>query len=54
MSEHKQQYLNEFHEQNSKNCLLDQENMKKKHLTVQDVIKQSLKHGRTNIKIIGE
>lgn len=54
MSEHKQHYLNEFHEKNSKNCLLDQENMKKKKLTVQDVIKQSLKHGRTNIKIIGE
>lgn len=30
MSEHKQHYLNEFHEKNSKNCLLDQENVKKK------------------------
>ena len=51
---HKQHYLNDFHKQNSENCLLDQEELKKKHLTVQDVIKQSLRHGRTNIKIIGE
>jgi hypothetical protein len=54
MSGHPQIYLTEFHKNNSENCFLDQENNKKQDLTIEDVINQSLKQGRTTIKIIGE
>lgn len=50
---HKQVYLNDFHQQNSENCLADQKALKNKQLTVEDVIEQSKKQGRT-IKKIGE
>lgn len=48
---HKQIYLNDFHRQNSENCLADQKALKNKQLTVEDVIEQSKKQGRT-IKIL--
>ena len=44
---HRQIYLNDFHRKNSENCLLDQEKQKEKPLTVEDVIEQSRKQGRT-------
>ena len=51
---HPQVYLTEFHKNNSENCFLDQEKNKDKQLTVEDVVQQSYKQGRTTIKIIGE
>lgn len=50
---HKQIYLNDFHRQNSENCLADQKALKNKQLTVENVIEQSKKQGRT-LKRIGE
>jgi translation elongation factor EF-Ts len=48
---HKQAYLNDFHRQNSENCLRDQKLLENKTLTVEEVIEQSKKQGRT-IKIL--
>jgi translation elongation factor EF-Ts len=48
---HKQVYLNDFHRQNSENCLMDQKLLENKTLTVEEVIEQSKKQGRT-IKIL--
>ena len=54
MLSHKQNYLNDFHKQNSEACIKDYEQQKNVPLTVDDVIKQSHRHGRTTIKKIGE
>lgn len=51
--EHNQNFLNEFHRQNSEACIRDLEKQKELPLTVDDVLKQSKKQGRT-LKIIGE
>ena len=54
MSGHPQIYLTDFHKQNSESCLLDQEKNNDKDLTIEDVVQQSYKQGRTTIKLIGE
>ena len=48
---HNQNYLNEFHRQNSEACIRDLKKQKEQALTVDDVLKQSTKQGRA-IKIL--
>lgn len=47
-----QKYLNEFHKLNSLACLKDQEACARRSLSVEDVLAQSLRHGRTSIRVI--
>ena len=48
----KQQYLNEFHKRNSLACLKDQESLKQRSLSINDVIAQSQRIGKFTIKRI--
>ena len=47
-----QLYLNEFHKLNSLACLSDQEAAALRPLTVEDVLAQSRRHGRTTMRVI--
>lgn len=49
-----QQYLNKFHMLNSLACLKDQEVCARRSLSVEDVLAQSLRHGRTSIRVISK
>lgn len=50
----KQQYLNEFHKRNSLACLKDQESLKQRSLSINDVIAQSQRLGKFTIKKISQ
>lgn len=50
---HKQKWLSDFHQKNSEACLKDFKESKKKPLSIDDVIAQSKRQGRT-LKKIGE
>ena len=50
----KQQYLNEFHKRNSLACLKDQESMKQRPLSIDDVIAHSQRLGKFTIKRISQ
>ena len=50
----KQQYLNEFHKRNSLACLKDQESLKQRSLSINDVIAQSQRLGKFTIKRISQ
>ena len=52
MSGHPQVYLTEFHKQNSENCLKDLEKSKEFPLTIEDILEQSYRQGRTSISEI--
>ena len=49
---HPQVYLTEFHKQNCENCLKDLEKSKETPLTIEDVLEQSHRLGRTTISEI--
>ena len=52
MSGHPQHYLTEFHKTNSENCLKDLEKSKELPLTIEDVLEQSYRQGRSTISEI--
>ena len=45
-----QQYLNDFHRRNSLACLKNQESLKQRSLSINDIIAQSQRLGRFTIK----
>ena len=49
-----QQYLNEFHMRNSQACLKAQEFYAQQPLSVDDVLAQSLRQGRSMIRKISQ
>ena len=49
-----QQYLNDFHRRNSLDCLKDQESLKQRSLSINDVIAQSQRLGKFTIKRISQ
>ena len=46
-----QQYLNEFHKRNSQACLRDQRSCAQRPLSVEDVLAQSRRQGRSSIRM---
>ena len=49
-----QQYLNEFHMHNSLACLKDQKSCARRPLSVEDVLAQSRRQGRSSIRVISK
>ena len=49
-----QQYLNEFHMLNSQACLRDQKSCAHRPLSVEDVLAQSRRLGRSSIRVISK
>ena len=49
-----QQYLNEFHMHNSQACLRDQRSCAQRPLSVEDVLAQSRRQGRSSIRVISK